>query len=860
MRSPVLSILVVLTAVAAVAWWVFGDRGERPASAPTPRDGTGAPAGGLPHHQAGTRAPVEGATADDAVTVLVLDADGAPVAGAEVLHTVPQAGGATRAGEAVQLWTRDRAVWTERFGRALRTDASGSVCITVSDVPEDRSGNAMYVCARHGDKFAEDFVRWRNAPGTCVVLRLAREVELVAKLLDPQGRPVPRRPLEARFTTEDEIIGPHAMTHDLGTTDDAGLVHVPHVQTWWDRVRKVAGLRRVVIAPLVPWLDDIGTDVVLERLPQEAVLVRMPPTGRIVVVVDGWEGPGAGLAHVEMRPSNAAGRRPSAAGIDGDGRAVFEPVPLGRSWSVRLASSSRIEELDGPRTDGEEVVLHIAMPTVPVLTGRLVFDGQPLADTVFQLSAEGHPALARQGGRTDDAGRFRHELTPPDIGTTLSDIRCLVLREGAADALVGRVAGERELAPGDVDLGDTVLASVPPVLTGRLVGRRKPDEVEMWVVTTDVSGASRGVPTLGVDVAPDGAFAVRGAAPASPLRLIVFAPSHAPVPPIPFVPGQRDLELVLERGGSVTLDLIVGDPRAFLTLDPRIAPTDGRPESSLQGGESAYADHEWNRAVPARPEFVDDDPETFRYVWSGVPPGRYRAGIATWGTSRPVLEIPDFVIENGGSVTLEPVDLRDLVTQITLRFPDLGELNSFDAHAAGRWSLGQVFVEEPGGLARQCYNIDSPVAFVAAHGALDLVVDARGFRRKVVRGVREDTEIRLEPGLVLDLTLASAPELPEGASLLVSATPGDGAALPSGSEVFSPAAGGSIPPYSPPSVPCIGDGATRRAIVTAPGTYELSAAIRLATSRGVPLEVSPARVQVGESGGRATVTLTRKDR
>lgn len=803
-------------------------------------------------------ARAEGA-AQNVLTVVVVDLQYAPVAGAEVLHTIPEPGEEARGAASRRLLTRDPAAWTAKFGRSLRTDESGYARIVVPEGLGARADGLMYVCARHGDGFDQHLVSWADAAGARIVLRLQRDIELVAKLVDSHDRPLSGVPLAARHAAEDDIDGSPPWVHDLGTTDDDGLLRSPHVQTWWRGVHARDGVRRVVLAPRSPWFQDVGTTVVLEHLQEDPVLVRMPPSGRIVVALDGWEDPGArDRPRVVVRPSGPEDSWPVEAVVDADGRVELGPVPLGWAWNVQLSSSVRAEEFDGPRADGEEVVFHVALPAVPVLTGRLLRDGRPLANETFYVCGDGLDLWARPGGHTDDAGRFRYELSTPDIGIVLSDVRCVVLGEGDSDALVGALSGRLELEAGDVDLGDVELAPAPPVLTGQLVGEWNPDEVQVWEVATDASGEKLAVYPLRTEIAAGGAFTVRGLAPTSPLRLIVLAPDHVPVPAIPFVPGQRDVEVVLQRGGIITLDVVVGDSRALVTLKPRIVPADGRSRASLQAGDSSIADHRWDRSVPKRPGFPREDPLTFRYEWTGVPPGRYRAEVLAWGTSETVLEIPDVVVEDGARVELEPVDVRRRVTNITLHFPDLDDTPP--TAPDGFWSYGHLFVVEPGGVTSRCFSIDSPIADVAATGPLDLLVDVRGFRREVLRDVRADTEVRLEPGLALELTLESVPELPDGASVVVTAAPGEGAAFPGSTEVFSPALGDAFRSYSPPSSPCVGDGATRCAVVTAPGIYELSAELELATGRRIPLRITPARIEVGETGASAAVTVTREGR
>src|SRR5690606_27014884 len=145
----------------------------------------------------------------------------------------------------------------------------------------------------------------------------------------------------------------------------------------------------------------------------------------------------------------------------------------------------------------------------------------------------------------------------------------------------------------------------------------------------------------------------------------------APVAPIPFEPGQRDLVVTLTAGGGIAVEAVLGDERAFIMLAPRAVPMDARPDQGLLSMPGGRGLPEWDLAVPAQKESVAFDPLTLRYVWKGVPPGRYRIEFRAWDFGGAAREIHDVVVRAGEETTLERVDLRDAIRYVTLRFPDL---------------------------------------------------------------------------------------------------------------------------------------------------------------------------------------------
>jgi hypothetical protein len=857
LRTLIAVLALATMAALALLWADRSPPGEEEPTGPAHPDAVVAQPDTAPAAATAPRHELTPSAGTAALTVRVVAADGTPVAAAEVRHSVPSAPDDAEA--SARLHEADRAAWAARFGVVARTDDRGVLPLAFPLPITPDSGNALYVCALHQGQFAEDWVRWTELDGAEVTLRLAPDLDLIARLVDDRDRPVRGVRLIARFVQQD-LLGIRDGRRALGTTDAAGQVRAAHVQTWWHRVRADAGVRRLVVAPDIVGSTDVGTEVLLDRPLPDPVLVRMPPTGRIVVAIRGYApGRTRWRPTVELLAAATAGetRDPGRAreSADEEARVVFPWVALGRQWQARLVPSMQGHAFAGPTAPGDEVVLELAAPTVPTLVGRLVRDGAPLGDATFALSARGERMGVRAGGETDTDGRFRIELYPPELGTVLSDLQFTVTATDTPQAWSGGLARTEALTPGDNDLGDIALTSLPTLLSGRVVGD-VPESLRLVCEQADPDGAFDDVRAVRQHVAADGAFALFGRVGPGALRLSVYAPAIVPVPPIPFVAGQRDLELRLPRGGSIVVDAVLGDMRGWMTLAPRVVPVDGRTLDELLAlhDPSTRGIPEWDRGVPARRDVVDVDPGTLRHTWKALPPGRYRVEFRAWAVERPALEIPDVVVSEGGETRLEPVDLRDRVRYVTLRFPDLDRPGLLAERAAqGRHGFGHLFVRGAGGIGDECYSIDGSAEFLAVPGPVDVVVEVDGFLRQELIGVDADREVRLTRGLPVQLTLGA----PADGTLRVTVTPDAAIALPRGARVRSRAAGGSVPTYAPAATVCRSAGETFHAEVTVPGTYHLAAELRLATGRPLPLRITPAEVTVGPDGGRAKIQVQR---
>lgn len=191
--------LVVLVAIGVALTW-GGWRTPAPEGAvPDPARGASgavAPAGAAIEADRRDLVPQ---SLEQGMLVRVVDASGVPVGGAEVRHSLLE----PRVEDGPvdhELWRLDPAAAAVRFGSVLRADGRGEVVVPVSDSVTAATESWLYVCAVDADRLAEGWLRWRDARGSEMTLRLELDREFVVQLLDHAGleRPDARAQLVAQ--------------------------------------------------------------------------------------------------------------------------------------------------------------------------------------------------------------------------------------------------------------------------------------------------------------------------------------------------------------------------------------------------------------------------------------------------------------------------------------------------------------------------------------------------------------------------------------------------------------------------------------------------------------------------------------
>jgi hypothetical protein len=577
----------------------------------------------------------------------------------------------------------------------------------------------------------------------------------LVRVVDERGLPRADVPVELRL----EHGG--GTSSVLGRTrGDEGLATFRRVGEGWgldlERCSATASIAGVFERP-------IERTYPFREWPQAPVELVLPAHGSVVVLLLDAAGDALPDPRREVELAIAREQQPgaslwNAAGtssteVEG-GRARFGFVGLGleleATFDGRPERGRASTTLRGPTRPGEEVSVQLICrgPASELLFRALDPGGTPLAERELELSLVrriGGGSLSTGESRTTDAGgRVRIALLEPwSAGSTLTlELTC---RVSAGDTLAAELDLSREFPPGTTDLGDVVLAPAPMLVSGRIVDASERPvtgaSVRVERAYTQGPGAEPTWNTaLWGNVEQDGSFVFREAPPAPELRLVVDSSEHLRPAPIPFVPGTRDLEIVLVAGGALAGSIRVPE---------------GVPASAFQ----------LRASIPGhgpRTAFVEPDGS---FVVRGLPAGSVDCAFLILAGSQELLEVQGVTVVDGETrrdPRLQEVDLAEGVRKLAV-----GVLLPDGSPAQSGWvrTLGQ---ERPG---------QTPAAFVIENGAahvlgrrapLDLEINVPGFRIVRLAGVERDQQVRLEPAFAVRLVLpADVPLPPAGSSLQV---------------------------------------------------------------------------------------------
>ncbi|HYC76860.1 MAG TPA: hypothetical protein VEI02_04440 [Planctomycetota bacterium] len=355
--------------------------------------------------------------------------------------------------------------------------------------------------------------------------------------------------------------------------------------------------------------EVLGVDLAVEvaRGRAEPVVIRLPPLGTLRVKTADPRG-------APFREACSACATPKPIGVtgatrgveetggstsleDGEGRWLY--VALNRAFTVTVTSSAKgrsggVAPVEGPRADGEEsvVVVPCGAPALAAV-GRAMFDdGTPIARARVvvtpRAAADATEAAcfeeAYGEGETDDEGNL-HVWTqlpasaplPAGWSVEMSDLPSGVENDVRFDV----AAASRD---GTADLGVLVMKRRPVTCAGIVVdvaGNPVPDATVR--LTEEIGGkwyaAAQGViqdvDTPDVDALKPIPQSVRadrngrfvfpaGDLPDAAARLATVAETADAYSfrPVPFVPGARDLRVVVEPTGSLTGSFLLGPPDA----------------------------------------------------------------------------------------------------------------------------------------------------------------------------------------------------------------------------------------------------------------------------------------------------------
>jgi hypothetical protein len=332
---------------------------------------------------------------------------------------------------------------------------------------------------------------------------------------------------------------------------------------------------------------NASVDVDLHQLPSEPVELRLPPSGKVRVLVTGIDGkPYEGMCSVRFALDNHASHEGPVDSLRYDakstrrqfvgGETVFDNVGLETElWvqaSNRDGSFIATAMPIGPTSEGQVVDVHLALaPVRPVIVGQILdLEGKSVGRSKMKISVEERRRNGNGFSSTTfkcDDGRFRHILQQPSPKP--GSLRSLVVRyEGDKQGIRGEARFDlnRTFSNGETDIGQIQLQPLPLVVSGQVVDsdgqgvadaswfiqRQVIDEdgnpVDHWLNENGSSGAADG----------EGIFQLLKYLESGSYQITATAPGYTATR-VPFQIGQENLQLVLGGAQDIIGQILVDE-------------------------------------------------------------------------------------------------------------------------------------------------------------------------------------------------------------------------------------------------------------------------------------------------------------
>lgn len=524
-----LAVLGVL--FAALSWNEAAKRGEH-------AGGAAAPEGEAPARlEGGALVPVGGrelltetptsVRRSEGLQVEVVDAEGAPLAGADVyVLWIDEA-------RESEFGFEDLPEAIEEEGEQGRTDERGSSWFSLG------SGELVAVVARHGASFGMDFVELERTESQPLHLRLQvlADFDVTVRVLDPRGNPAENVPIVLACER-------HSLEE---TTDSDGEAAFEH----FGSLRLGMGLEWTARADVLvpePIRHEFG------RLSQEAAAVlRLPPTGSVEVRVEDVDGEAVADGSLVWLGSPA---------IDGlertgtkDGVAYFAHVGVGMELEARASRFGGLQEASpglftGPRRHGEAVEQKIVFgrnsSLLPLRVRRP--EGRPFEGSLEVRVLGDTGRVTGYHLRPGDDGSYRLDLAqqPEEARMRIQVNAWTGERVGARFELVlplpVGILPERELA---LEAAPILLAGRIVDVSGRPVATIEREDGNWDGLQLEYQTAS-GVTSASLRTDSDGRFEIRSFFAAEEIRVRVMRWNKGgELVRVP--PGSADLVLVLDE-------------------------------------------------------------------------------------------------------------------------------------------------------------------------------------------------------------------------------------------------------------------------------------------------------------------------
>ena len=560
-------------------------------------------------------------------------------------------------------------------------------------------------------------------------------------VVDDEGSPV----AGVRVALRDRLDSP--LDLEAASTDNRG-----HARLALSQDQRLLP-SRVWVGFAIPLRRSLDEDIEIDpdSPPTEPVILKLPPTGRLVVEVakpDGMPYRGKGtVVMVDSGEHDVATSSPLIATGSPtsfprrqqeelvDGRVVYRHVGLGRTfrlhtWAAEGSIFGAIATVHaGPTRRGEEVVARVVFEeTHPVLVARMVDDvGTPIVERfvniVLDRDGEVTPtplgARRRRSAKTDGDGIVRLTIKRGSIPPTSKPLFGFLYAPGGATPRYGSKRLHRPLEPGETFIGDVVLRLPPVVAAGTVVDPRGRPIANARVVVSYVSESREIAPHY-----PDAWETTSGKSGRFRVRAKIDAEARPTTMLHLMVRGSFDF---CRRDMIVSL----GDMKIELTTKPaarlraKVRTRNDIPVTLVR------ANIEQGR--PDVPRLGTPIPRSGLFTRHGLEPGTYRVS---------------FLLRNCNPVIRE-------VTLLAGETSDLGEIvigdegaryfNLVVMNGKGEPIDGKVAYRAAGSSAKQrrIRFHHGGVRFVAPSSRLDIVVHAPGCRTAEMTNVASGTHVTL---------------------------------------------------------------------------------------------------------------------
>jgi hypothetical protein len=700
------------------------------------------------------------------VLVRVVDAaTGSPLPGAEVL--VGSSGfvrdfGRRRGGRWPQA---DAEVDLRRTVKPRTADANGLVLVP-------RTSHGMLV-GRLGNQWGERHYGLGREQEP-LLLELATDRSLSVQVVDETGEPQAgiRVGIGVRGERQDYAEG------SLETTEDEGLVVFRHLD--YQLERTLVRNRRLFVTLECVLREPVEVELDPNALPEEAVRLTLPPTGRVIVHVKKEDGrPWEGTGYVRMIPIVEDPIRPKQLqrGHSHDrslknGGAVFAHVGLGIQLRVehQEEDTSRYLRAEGagPRKSGETVEFTLRSEgSRHWIVGRLRnAEDRALGRSLVDLELTIDGSTSTRSVRTVGSGRFRTAIVSELPSLMIERVRFF---DGGRDT----PARQAELGPvhtrrgEEVDLGNIQLRPLPLVVSGIVVDAAgepvywasvRTQEKATWKAYPDDPECEvvvywNPVNEYMVQTDREGRFEVRGRPRPGELAITANREGYLYTERLPIVPGQEGITLVLEKEGALAGNVILGEGIPVSWIAVEVEAHVG-PSRVWWSGTETYTP---NARLNADGSF---------HV-GNLLPGPSKVLVRAWNEDLPLVVVDDVVVVSGETNRDGRLQSLDLT----------GELRRIEVEVRGRIGDNPVeghvaVLDETEAVPRHFALSNGRTSFVTRQPAVDLEVWCPGYRTARLETVRKSVKVELQEGIPVLFRLPPGIELPPApAELRVDVTP-----------------------------------------------------------------------------------------